>query len=261
MRSSNQFGAAAQVGNSESYSSNFDQVIGSSATGGASNETELKQQLFSSMKNAGVLNSLKSQLRAKLYDQLRLKNEKVDMNLRETQNRLTFKIAVSLVADLMKKSDMPYALSVFLPESGITQEILSKSEMVDVLGLATDEHIENQGDSTPLINDIIDRVKAQKSLAPGKTSSYCQTEDISSDMLSLDEKLRRIDHSALEQKDMDRAAPFKSLEQRMLKYKQECEARFQNDLQREVRRLKEFEVSRIRIEEAAKYRDKMEAFR
>jgi len=47
----------------------------------------------------------------------------------------------------------------------------------------------------------------------------------------------------------------------MLKYKQECEARFASDLQREVRRLKEFEVSRIRIEEASRYRDKMESFR
>lgn len=93
------------------------------------------------MKNAGVLNSLKSQLRSKLYDQLRLKNEKVDMNLRNTENRLSFKIAVSLCADLMKKCDMPYALSVFLPESGITQEILSKAELIDVLGLTSDEHI------------------------------------------------------------------------------------------------------------------------
>ena len=80
-------------------------------------------------------------------------------------------------------------------------------------------------------------------------------------MLTLDEKLRRIDTNFLEQKDMERAAPFKSLEQRMLKYKQECEARYANDLQTEIRRLKEFEVSRIRIEEAGKYRDKMEAFR
>ena len=31
-------------------------------------------------------------------------------------------------------------------------------------------------------------------------------------MLTLDEKLRRIDHNFLEQKDMERAAPFKSLE-------------------------------------------------
>lgn len=82
-------------------------------------------------------------------------------------------MAVSLVADLMKKSDMPYALSVFLPESGITQEILSKREIIDVLGLSTDEHILNGEDSTPLLNDIIDRVKSQKSLAPGKTSSSC----------------------------------------------------------------------------------------
>ena len=72
---------------------------------------------------------------------MRLKNEKVNVNLTETRNRLTFKLAVSLVADLMKKCDMPYALSVFLPESGITQEILSKQEMIDVLGLQSDEHI------------------------------------------------------------------------------------------------------------------------
>ena len=49
-------------------------------------------------------------------------------------------------------------------------------------------------------------------------------------MLTLDEKLRRIDSNFLEQKDMERAAPFKSLEQRMIKYKQECEARYAADL-------------------------------
>ena len=112
-----------------------------------------------------------------------------------------------------------------------------------------------------MINDILDRVRAQKSLAPGVSSSYTQTEDFNSEMLTLDEKLRRIDTNFLEAKDMERAAPYKSLEQRMLKYKQECEARYANDLQTEIRRLKEFEVSRIRIEEAGRYRDKMEAFR
>ena len=181
--------------------------------------------------------------------------------MKETQNRLSFKIAVSLVADLMKKCDMPYAMSVFLPESGITQEILAKREIIDVLGLQSDDFISGQSDSTPMLLDIVERIKAQKSLAPGKTSSYCQTEDFNSDMLSLDEKLRRIDYNYMEKKDMEKAAPFKSLEQRMLKYKQECDARYQQDLQTEIRRLKEFEVSRIRMEEAAKYRDKMEAFR
>jgi len=80
-------------------------------------------------------------------------------------------------------------------------------------------------------------------------------------MLTLDEKLRRLDYNLMEKKDMEKSAPFKSLEQRMMKYKQECDARYQNDLANEMRRLKEFEVSRIRMEEAAKYRDKMESFR
>ena len=68
---------------SESYSSNFENALQSASAGGT-DENELKQQLFSSMKNAGVLNSLKSQLRAKLYDQLRLKNERVDVNVKDT---------------------------------------------------------------------------------------------------------------------------------------------------------------------------------
>ena len=48
----------------------------------------------------------------------------------------------------------------------------------------------------------------------------------------------------------DRVAPFKSLEERMLKYKKEIDMKYQNDLESEVRRLKEFEMSKIRIEEA-----------
>lgn len=43
--------------------------------------------------------------------------------------------------------------------------------------------------------------------------------------------------------------------------KNELENRYKNDLANEITRLKEFEVSRIRMEEAARYRDKMESFR
>jgi hypothetical protein len=46
---------------------------------------------------------------------------------------------VSVFADFLKKLDMPYALSVFLPESGISQEILSKPEILEILGLKDNE--------------------------------------------------------------------------------------------------------------------------
>jgi hypothetical protein len=83
---------------------------------------------------------MKSSMRVRLYEQLKLQNEKSNLNFRDQSNRLVFKIAISMVADLMQKCDMPYAMSVFLPECGIQQEILSKAELVEVLNLHKDEH-------------------------------------------------------------------------------------------------------------------------
>jgi LisH len=86
----------------------------------------MKRKLFENLKKAGVLDGMKSTLRGRLYEQLRLKQDKP----RDTKNSLSFKLATSLVADLMTKCDMPYALSVFLPESGNQQEVLTKPEML-----------------------------------------------------------------------------------------------------------------------------------
>lgn len=75
-------------------------------------------------------------------------------------NRLSYKIAVSIIADLMQKCDMPYAQSVFLPESGISQEILSKSEIVEVMKIGHEDYISHRGDTTPLLLDIVDMIKS-----------------------------------------------------------------------------------------------------
>lgn len=73
----------------------------------------------------------------------------------------------------MHKCDMPYARSVFLPECGMSQGALSKSEMVEHLGLQHDEHIKAMGDTTPLILDILDQVKSNGSVRPNLVSSFC----------------------------------------------------------------------------------------
>jgi predicted site-specific integrase-resolvase len=54
----------------------------------------------------------------------------------------------------------------------------------------------------------------------------------------------------MEKIEVERVLPFKSLEERMVKYKRECEAKYREDLDNEIRRLKEFEMSKIRMEEA-----------
>lgn len=58
--------------------------------------------------------------------------------------------------------------------------------MVEHLGLQHDEHIKAMGDTTPLILDILDQVKSNGSVRPNLVSSFCQTEDVGSESLSLD---------------------------------------------------------------------------
>jgi hypothetical protein len=123
-------------------------------------------------------------------------------------------------------------------------------ELVDVLALQHDDHIKSMGDTTPLLLDIIDQIKSNGSVRPGVTSSFCQTEDVGAESLSLDQKLRNIDYGYMERVQVERAMPFKALEERMMKYKRECDAKYQTDLEREIQRLEDFEVSKIRMEEA-----------
>jgi len=65
-----------------------------------------------------------------------------------------------MMADFMQKCDMPYALSVFLPESSISQEILNKKELVDMMKIKDDEAIAGKSEMTPLLMDIIEHIKA-----------------------------------------------------------------------------------------------------
>jgi hypothetical protein len=71
----------------------------------------------------------------------------------------------------MKKCDMPYAMSVFLPECGLSQEILNKSELVEILALKSDDIISSQPESTPLLLDIVERIKHNRGLNAGFTST------------------------------------------------------------------------------------------
>ena len=84
---------------------------------------------------------------------------------------------------------MPYALSVFLPESGLAQAPLGKKELVDLLQLGKDEHymsVAGRNEHSPLIMDIVEVIQNFKSLRPNKVSSSCQTEDALSEHLSIE---------------------------------------------------------------------------
>ena len=82
------------------------------------------------------------------------------------------------------------------------------------------------GDTTPLLLDIVEQIRNRGAVQPNKTTSASQTEDMGSQGLSLEQKLRNIDHGLMDRVAAERAAPFKSLEERMIKYKREMDEKF-----------------------------------
>lgn len=157
-------------------------------------ESELKRTLFESMKKSGILDGLKSTLRTRLYDQLKAKNDPHRRSSREDADSLTYKFAVSMVVDFLQKCDMPYALSVFLPECGFSQEMLTKEELVEIMKM--------KGPRTempsPMLFDIVDEIRAGTSIRPNHISCEIQTEEAGESAMSLDAKLKSIDFKMME---------------------------------------------------------------
>ena len=79
------------------------------------------------------------------------------------------------------------------------------------MSLHHDDYIKSMGDTTPLLLDMLDQIKQNGSVNPNMVSSTCQTEDV--EHLSLDQKLRNIDYGLMERVQIERAMPFKTLEE------------------------------------------------
>ncbi len=95
---------------------------------------------------------------------------------------------------------------------------------------------------------------------PGRAEDAVQTEE-SAEGLTLDQKLKQIDAEYMSSRVSERLQPFKELEERMVKYKREVDAKMREDLAAEIARIREIEMSSVRLEEASKYRVKMQEYR
>lgn len=92
------------------------------------------------------------------------------------------------------------------------------------------------------------------------TTTAAQTDD-GEDGLNLDLKLKKLEYQARENMESSRLLPYKTLEERMTKYKRECDERVRKEVQAEISRIKDIQCSQVRIEEQEKYRSKLTDFR
>ena len=235
---------------------------------------DFKSSLYQSFKGNGILDSLKAQMRSKIFETLKKKNTDgrgadaltVKAKLQDKENNLIYKICISLINDFLKKNELAYSMSVLIPESGLGSQTLSKAELEEILKLKAesldpdDVSVPIKKFSSPLLQDIVEAMRRGQSIRPNLVTCSVQT-DQSEEGLSLDEKLKRLDLKFMEATTAERVMPYKVLEERMLKYKREWDERVRKEIQAEVAKVREIEIAHVRLEEAAAYRAKIAEFR
>lgn len=93
-----------------------------------------------------------------------------------------------------------------------------------------------------------------------KVNAGCQT-DFDGSNLNLEQKLKKVEyeyHTKFEDNMSEKSLQF---DEKFLRLKREYEAKMKTELEAEISRIRDFEIAALKIEEAEKYRLKMEAYR
>ncbi len=140
------------------------------------------------------------------------------------------KIVCSLFSDFLKKNNLNYSHSVFIPEIGI-QDLYSENELLSYF--STKIKTFESADESVIIN-LLKSVNKSIHTRKDVENALIQTDPETN--LDIDEKLRLIDSKYLSKVDLDKLMPSKLIEEKNIKFQRELEARLRNDMQVEVQR-------------------------
>ncbi|XP_035682047.1 oral-facial-digital syndrome 1 protein homolog [Branchiostoma floridae] len=232
---------------------------------------DLRQQLYHTFKERGLLDSLKSQLRNKLITELRSsgRSERVPRPVEIPEGgSLLHRAANSLVADHLQKCSYDYTLSVFLPESGISRDqLLTTSDFLQLLRVHPQSKVHKSligklpGSSKGFLWQLL--CELTSALPQGLTEDIgCQTDATTlPPSASLNDKLRSVDERFSVQRDQLAASSALTIEDRMLSFQRKVDERARSQVKQEVAHFKETELVRMKLEEKEKTRREMDAMR
>ncbi|MCJ8732101.1 hypothetical protein PDJAM_G00207240 [Pangasius djambal] len=218
---------------------------------------ELRQRLYRSFKQKGVLDAVKTQLRNQLI--VELQRESLPRPSSEKSHSLLVLASNSLVIDHLQRSGYEYTLSVFYPECGIGKEkVFSTKDVLRLLRISPhspvyrnlDIHSGQKGLLMTLLSELIDH-RLQSRARDADT----QTSDTPDYRESIVKKLQVIDeeYEVLRQ----RGQRWASVEAKLAEYRKEMEEQAQAELKSKIQHFQEVAISRVRMEEWEKCRQEV----
>ena len=248
------------------------EVIGLSAE-------ELRHKLYKSLKEKGVVTSLKSQLRCTLLNELTktaggknfLPEGSRDAS---STSKLVSKAIDSLIVNHLQACNLEYSLSVYVPERGIDlKDLFGPKDLCRALGIAEKSNfyralMETQstatsGDDKENCNVFYElcNLMGKYSLEEEQkcTETSCQTVGMVKED-TIDAKLQEIEDQA-RLRSLDAGSSGGSVQEKLNQYQKRCEERYKRLLDAEIKRIKDRELSAMRLEESSKYRAELSDMR
>ncbi|CAK6953986.1 centriole and centriolar satellite protein ofd1 [Scomber scombrus] len=222
---------------------------------------ELRKRLYQTFKDKGVLDTLKTQLRNQLIQELKhpplTGGEPVPRPVSARSGSLLVSACNNIVADHLRSSGYEYTLSIFYPESGLRKEkVLTKGDLLQLLKISPESALYRSLSQDKDNNDKGFLISLLSQLTHHYTrglyhDSDTQTTSIATYGESLVEKMKSIDkeYEGFSYNE-DKWFPFQS---KMAAYRKEIEAQLQTEMNTKMQHFKDVEIAKVKMEEKAQF--------
>ncbi|XP_068560942.1 centriole and centriolar satellite protein ofd1 isoform X2 [Cebidichthys violaceus] len=222
---------------------------------------ELRKRLYQTFKNKGVLDTLKTQLRNQLIQELKhpplTGGEPVPRPVHVNSEPLLVSACNSIVADHLRSSGYEYTLSVFYPESGLCKDkVVMTGDLLQLLRINPESALHRSLSSNKGNSDKGFLISLLTQLTHHYTHSRCrdadtQTTSTASYGESLVEKMKIIDEEYESSKySGDKWFSFQS---KLDAYRKDIEAQMQAEMNTKMQHFKDVEIATVKMEEKAKF--------
>jgi len=239
---------------------------------------QLKVNLKNTLKNSGVLSTVKAQIRQEFINGLNAKNRE---NAAKALN-MSDRIMYSSIYHLLRNRRLVNSISVFSAESGLDPmlSLISEEDIIRMIkfnGLANTYKFLQNGVSpnqpedslVPITHPDGDKksildVMMQFCLSAGEGTKEIsvQTETGGPSAREiLDDRIHELRRTYQVSKEVQGLNPSKTIEERMVAYRRDCEKRLARDLEIQVTHIRENEIARVRLEEQSRAHEEMENMR
>ncbi|XP_023271636.1 oral-facial-digital syndrome 1 protein isoform X2 [Seriola lalandi dorsalis] len=218
---------------------------------------ELRKRLYQTFKNKGVLDTLKTQLRNQLIQELKhpplTGGEPVPRPVPVKSEPLLVSACNSMVADHLSTSGYEYTLSVFYPESGLCKEkIFTKEDLLHLLKINPTSALyrslsSNKDNDKGFLISLLTQLTHHYShglCRDADTQTTSHGESLVEKMKMIDKEYENVNYSG------DKWFPLQS---KLAAYRKEIEAQMQSEMNTKMLHFKDVEIAKVRMEEKSKF--------